>query len=370
MPWSNQNNSGGGWKGGSGGGPWGQGPSGGSNQPPDLEEMLKRSQDRMKQVMHGSGVPGPLIFLAAIVGAALLAYYAFFFRVNPDELGVVMRFGQFVRQEPPGLHMRLPYPIEEVRTPKVTQQNIISIGRGGSTTIGRGGTAGESSLMVTGDINVIDMKFDVFWRIKTDKVQDYLFNIQKPETTVREVAESVMREVVGQSNLQWLLTEGRQKTETAVMTHMQDTLDSYGAGIKIDQIQLKEVDPPPQVIASFRDVQAARTDRDRLQTEAQTVADQIVPRAKGEAERTLAQARGYKEQVINEAAGQAARFLSVLEEYKKAPEVTRRRMFLEMQERVMTGADKIILDNKGGSGVVPFLPLDQMQQRKKPEGGN
>lgn len=378
MPWSNQNSGGGGWKsggGGGGGGPWGQGGGGGGGggqQPPDLEEILKRSQDRMKQVMHGSGVPGPLVFLAAIVGMALVAYYAFFFRVNPDELGVVMRFGQFVRQEPPGLHWRLPYPIEEVKTPKVTQQNIIEIGRRVPiSSSGRGGVSpGESTLMLTADENIVDMGFVVFWRIRTDKVQDYLFNIQKPETTVREVAESAMREVVGQSNLQSLLTEGRQKTETAVQKLMQDTLDAYGSGIKVDQIQLKEVDPPQQVIASFRDVQAARADRERMQTEAQTYADQVVPRAKGEAERVGAQAKGYKDQVVNEATGQAARFLSVLEEYRKAPEVTRRRMFLEMQERVMSGADKIILDNKGGPGVVPFLPLDQLQQKKKPEGSN
>jgi len=378
MPWSNNNSGGGGgWKsggGGGGGGPWGQGSGGGGgggNQPPDLEEILKRSQDRMKQVMHGSGVPGPLIFLAAVIGAAFVAYYAFFFRVNPDELGVVMRFGQFVRQEPPGLHWRLPYPIEEVRTPKVTQQNIIEIGRRVPLSSRSAGTGGDSTLMLTADENIVDLGFAVFWRIKTDKVQDYLFNIQKPEITVREVAESAMREVVGQSSLQPLLTEGRQKTEAAVQKLMQETLDNYGAGVKIDQIQLKEVDPPREVIERFRDVQAARLDRDRMQTEAQTDADRIVPEARGKAERILAEARGYKEQVINEATGQSARFLSVLEEYKKAPEVTRRRMFLEMQERVLSGADKVILDSRGGSGVVPFLPLDQLQkQPKKPEGSN
>ena len=376
MPWSNQNSGGGGWKsggGGGGGGPWGQGGGGGGGgqQPPDLEEILKRSQDRMKQVMHGSGVPGPLVFLAAIVGMALVAYYAFFFRVNPDELGVVMRFGQFVRQEPPGLHWRLPYPIEEVRTPKVTEQKIVEIPKRGQVT-GRGiaTSGGDSSLMLTGDENIVDIGYTVYWRIKTDKVQEYLFNIQKPETTVREVAESAIREVVGQSSLQPLLTEGRQKTETAVLKLMQDTLDSYRSGIKVDQIQLKEVDPPQEVVAAFRDVQAARADRERMQTEAQTYADQVVPRAKGEAERISAQAKGYKDQVVNEATGQAARFLSIYEEYRKAPEVTRRRMFLEMQERVMSGADKIILDSKSGSGVVPYLPLDQLQQKKKPEGSN
>src|ERR1043166_5398678 len=201
MPWSNQSGGGGGWKsgGGNGGGPWGQGPSGGG-QPPDLEEMLKRGQDKVKQVMHGGGIPGPLLFLVAIVACAVIAWQAFFFRVNPDELGVVMRFGKFIRQDPPGLHFRLPYPIEEVRLPKVTRQNIIEVGA--RTRTGRVGTRGEraESLMVTGDENIVDIDFVVFWRIK-DAAQ-YLFNIQNPDTTVKEVAESAMREVVGQSNIQ------------------------------------------------------------------------------------------------------------------------------------------------------------------------
>ena len=394
MPWSNQSG-GGGWKsgggggggggpwgsGGGGGGPWGQGPGG---QQPDLEEILKRSQDRLKQVMPGSGLPGPLMFLIAVVGAAIAAFYAFTFRVNPDELGVVLRFGQFVRQEPPGLHFRLPYPIEEVRLPKVTRQNIIEIGRR-STPTPRGAPTADSSLMLTGDENIVDASFVVFWRIKVEKdaataesgVEQFLFNIAQPETTVREVAESAMREIVGQSNLQPLLTEGRQKTEVAVQQLMQQILDSYRSGIKIDQVQLKEVDPPQQVIAAFRDVQAAVADKERFQKEARTYADQIVPRANGEAERILQAAQGYKDQSIAEATGQTSRFLKIYEEYRKAPEVTRQRMFLEMQERVLTGADKIILDTKSGQtgngqGVVPFLPLDQLRRPAQPaqQGNN
>jgi len=378
MPWNNQNNGGGGgWKSGGGGGgggpwgggPWGQGPSGGGQQP-DLEEILKRGQDKLKQVMPGSGLPGPVLFLIAAVGVAIVAFYAFTFRVNPDELGVVMRFGQFVRQEPPGLHFRLPYPIEEVRLPQVTRQNIIEIGR--RTTGSIRGPNTESGLMLTGDENIVDMSFVVFWRIRTEidpksgqpGVSQYLFNIAQPETTVREVAESAMREIVGQSNLQPILTEGRQKIETAVQKLMQETLDMYGSGIRVDQIQLKEVDPPPAVIAAFRDVQAAVADRERIQKEAQTYADQIVPRARGEADRILAGANGYREQTVAEATGQASRFLKIFEEYKKAPEVTRRRMYIEMQERVLTGADKIILNNgANGQGVVPYLTLDQIQRR-------
>jgi modulator of FtsH protease HflK len=227
----------------------------------------------------------------------------------------------------------------------------------------------DSSLMLTSDENIVDLSFVVYWRIRTDKVQDYLFNIQNPPGTVREVAESAMREVVGQSGLQSLLTEGRQKTELAVQKLMQSVLDSYGAGIRIDQIQLREVDPPPAVIAAFRDVQAARNERDTLQKTAQTYADNVVPRAKGEADRILAAAQGYRDQTVAEATGQAGRFLKIYEEYKKAPDITRQRMFLEMQERVLSGADKIILDNRGGNqGVLPFLPLDQLQRTpRKPE---
>jgi membrane protease subunit HflK len=375
MPWSNQSGgggNGGGWKGGGGGGgPWGQGPG---NQPPDLEEMLKRSQDRMKQVMHGGGVPGPLAFLAAVVAAAVVGWYAFFFRVDPDELGVVMRFGEFVRQEPPGLHFRLPYPIEEVVRPKVTRQNITEIGmRSASFERGFGGAGiqdvKEESLMLTGDENTVDIDFVVYWRIK-DAAQ-YLFNIQNPDNTVKEVAESAMREVVGQSNIQPILTEARQKTEAAVLALIQQTLDTYQAGIQIDQVTLQKVDPPGDVIDAFRDVQAARADKERLQNEAFSYANKVVPEARGEAERILQAAEGFKQQTVAEAQGQTARFLKVYEEYKKAPDVTRKRIFLETMERVFGGTDKIIIDGKSGQGVVPYLPLDQLQQRRQPtEGGN
>jgi membrane protease subunit HflK len=365
MPWSNQ--SGGGRKGG-GGGPWGQGPSG-PHQQPDLEELLKRSQDRLKQVMPGgTGVPSSLLFLGAVVLAAVVAFFAFTFTVRPDELGVVMRFGKVDRQEAPGLHFRLPYPIEEVRLPKVTRQNIIEIGM--RTALGgRSGSRDvpEESLMLTGDENIVDVDFVVYWRIRD--AAKYLFNIQNPDTTVKEVAESAMREVVGQSKIQPILTEERQKTEVAVQKLIQTTLDSYGAGIQIDQVKLQKVDPPPEVIDAFRDVQAARADMERLQNEAYGYANKVVPEARGDAQRILQAAEGYKQQVVNDANGQTSRFLQVYDQYKNAPEVTRKRMFLETMERVLGGTDKIILDSKGGQGVVPYLPLDRLQS-KSSEGGN
>jgi len=364
MPWSNQSG-GGGWKsGGNGGGPWGQGPSSGG-PPPDLEEMLKRGQDKVKQVMHGGGIPGPLLFGVAAVALAVIAWQAFTFRVNTDEQGIVLRFGEFVRSEPPGLHPRLPYPIEEVYLPKVTRQNIIQIGMRSSG--GRLGTSTRDeraeSLMLTGDENIVDIDFVVLWRIKN--AEKYLFNIQNPDTTVKEVAESAMREVVGQSKIQPILTEERQKTEEAVQKLMQKTLDEYGAGIVIEQVKLQKVDPPAEVIDAFRDVQAARADMERLQNEAYGYANKVVPEARGEAQRILQGAEGYKQQVVNDATGQTSRFLQVYDQYKNAPEVTRKRMFLETMEKVLGNTDKIIVDDKSGQRVVPYLPLDKLESKSK-----
>ena len=387
MPWSNQGGGKGSGGGGGGGGPWGQGPwgSGGGKEPPDLDEILRRGQDRMRRVMRGGGgggaggngaggigggVPKTFIFLVGLLLLAGVAFYGFFYRVNPDEQGIVLRFGKYERWEGPGLHWRLPYPIEEVRLPKVTQQRTIEVGSARSTLGAR-----DSGLMLTGDGSVVDVRFVVFWRISPEKsengdtgVEQFLFNIAQPETTVREVAESAMREVVGQSALQPLLTGGRQQIQQDVQKLMQKTLDYYRAGIKIDQIQLKEVDPPEEVIGAFREVAAAAQEKETLVKQAQTYADQVTPRARGEADRIVAGAEGYRDQTVAEASGQAARFLKVYDEYRKAPDVTRQRLYLEMQERVLEGADKIIIDQKSGQGVVPYLPLDQLQKREPAEG--
>ncbi len=380
MSWNNDSG-GGGWKSGGNGGPWGQGPwgqggGGGGQQPPDLEEILKRSQDKLKRVMPGggggTGIPSYLWLLMFVVAAGVIGFYAFTFKVNPNQRGIVLRFGEYVRWEGPGLHFRFPYPVEEVLLPDVTRQNQTQIGMRTAT----GGRAGrtvavrdvaEESLMLTGDENIVDVDFVVIWRI--NNAENYLFNIQNPTTTVKEVAESSMREVVGQSDIQPILTQARQKTETAVRELMQKTLDEYGAGIKITAVQLQKVDPPSKVIGAFRDVQAARADQERLQNEAKAYANRVVPEARGQAERILQAAEAYREQVIAEATGQAARFTKVYQEYKKAPDVTRRRMFLETMERVLGGTDKIILDSKGGSGVVPYLPLNELTKKNQQAGG-
>ena len=333
--------------------------AGGSEQQPDLETLLKAKQRKLKPTTPGgSGVPGSIPIIAAIVLAVFVASFAFTFRVNPDELGVVMRFGKVTRQVPAGLHFRLPYPIDEVRLPKVTRQNIVEIGR-----VTRGPADGvsstrEGSMTLTGDENIVDVALVVLWRVE-DAVK-YLFNIRNPDTTVQEVAESALREVVGQSDLLPILTTERQKTEQAVLKLVQDVLDRYGAGIRVDRVQLLKADPPAQVLDAFRDVQAAATDKETLQNQALAYAGRVIREARGEAEAILQRAKGYRQQTVAEAEGQSARFVKILGEYKRAPDVTRTRLYLETMERVLGSADKIIIDS---GGVVPFLSLRPRHKR-------
>jgi len=226
----------------------------------------------------------------------------------------------------------------------------------------------EESLMLTGDENIVDVDFSVFWLVKPNGASEYLFNIQNPEGTVKAVAESAMREVIGRLQIQPILTGARQTIEGEVHDLMQKTLDQYGAGIQVSQVQLQKVDPPAQVIDAFREVQAARIDAERAQNEAQTYANRVVPEARGRAAQILQGADAYKSQTVAEATGQTSRFSKIYEEYKKAPEVTRKRMYLETMERVLGGTDKIILDSnsQSGSGVVPYLPLNELRRAPAP----
>ncbi len=369
MPWSNQG--GGPW--GSGGGskgPWGSGPQSSGPTPPDLEELLRRSQDKLKNVLPGGNL-GSRGFALIALGAIFLWGISGFFRVEPDELGVVLRFGAYQREVQPGLNYHLPYPVEAALTPKALRVNKIDVGMRIVEDLRRGTTVRdvpEESLMLTGDENIVDVDFSVLWKVKPNGVGDYLFNIQNAEGTVKAVAESAMREVVGRSHIQPILTGARQNIETAVQELMQRTLDHYGAGVLIQQVQLQKVDPPSQVIDAFRDVQAARADLERAQNEAQTYANRVVPEARGRAARILQDAEAYREQTVAEATGQTSRFLKIYGEYKKAPEVTRRRMYLETMERLFGGTDKILIDpgtqsSTGTSGVVPILPLNELMRR-------
>jgi len=367
MPW-NQN--GGGWKGGAGG-PWGQGPAGGSGgQPPDLEELLRRSQDRLRQAMPGGiGLFGILLIL--LVGAAAIGYFGFAVRVNPDERAVVQRFGKFDRELSNGLNFRWPFPIEEVTVVPYTRQNRVEVGFN-TITAGpygslRNPARSEESLMLTGDENIVDVNFNVFWNVKDAPA--FLFNVRNPgentdaNANVKAVAESAMREVIGQNEIQPILTKSRQEIEEQVKNLIQRILDSYNAGIQITQVNLLKVDPPAEVIAAFRDVQAAKADQERLRNEAETYANRVVPEARGEAQKILQDAQGDREKAIAEARGRTERYLKVYEEYQKAPEVTRRRIYLETLERVLGGMDKVIIDEKAGAnGVIPYLPLGEVQR--------
>ena len=370
MPWKNQ-----------GGGPWGSGPKvprGNGPQPvgprpPDLEDLLRRGQDRLQQIMPGGYFSGIGITLILLVIIALWLLSGFF-RVQSEEQGVVLRFGKHVRTVDPGLNYHLPYPIETVLLPKALRVNTLSIGM---TLIDdptrRGRTmrdVPEESLMLTGDENIVDVDFTVLWRIKPAGAADFLFNIQNPEGTVKAVAESAMREVVGKSNIQPILTGARTTTEQSVQELMQKTLDAYGSGIQIAQVQMQKVDPPAQVIDSFRDVQAARADLERKQNEAQTYANRVVPEARGRAAQIFQAAEGYKQQAVAEAVGQSARFLKVYDEYVKAKDVTRERIYLETMERILGGSDKLIFDSAPGTqGVVPYLPLNELSPRRQATTG-
>src|ERR1700722_12611035 len=359
MAWKNQ-----------GGGPWGSGPKGpwgsgpqptGGPRPPDLEDLLRRAQDRMQQLLPGGYFSGLGVALALLVVVAIWAMSGFY-RVQSEELGVVLRFGKYVRDAQPGLNYHLPYPIETVLLPKALRVSTLSIGMTLIDDPARRGRTmrdvPEESLMLTGDENIVDVDFTVLWRIKPKGVADFLFNIQNPEGTVKAVAESAMREVVGKSNIQPILTGARTSTEGSVQELMQKTLDNYGSGILVQQVQMQKVDPPAQVIDSFRDVQAARADLERLQNEAQTYANRVVPDAKGRAAQIIQ---------IAEAKGQSARFIKVYDEYKKAPDVTRQRIYLETMERILGGSEKLIYDGGGsasGGGIVPYLPVGELTPRR------
>ncbi|MEM8552150.1 MAG: FtsH protease activity modulator HflK [Pseudomonadota bacterium] len=389
MPWNNQSGGKGGGPWGGGDGPWGNGSNNGPNRPnpwgqgpqrgpdpqnsPDLEELLRRSQDKLKRVFpnkgggnSGQGGGGPTLsgiggrgIAIALVAVLFIYGLTGLYRVGPGELGVELVLGKYQSTTQPGLNYNWPYPFGEVFTPDVLRIREVNIGFRGD---GRGQDVPEESLMLTGDENIVDVDFKVQWRISNP--ENFLFNVEDPEATVKQVAESAMREVVGRKNIQPILTQERQQVEQDVQNLMQETLDGYGAGVQVSQVQMQKVDPPAQVIDAFRDVQAARADQERFQNEADAYANRIVPEARGEAARIVESANAYRDQVVAEATGQADRFLSVYEEYAKAPDVVRQRIYLETMQRVLAGTDKIIIDqnNGSGSGVVPYLPLDRLNQ--------
>lgn len=353
-------------RGGNNGGPWGRGPGtpppprGNGNNEDNIEDLIRKSQEKMRGMMPQDGNNRKLIGFGALA-LVLLWLAQGFYIVAPEEQGVVLRFGEYNRTTQPGLHYHLPPPIERVYTPAVTRVQRIEIGFRGFER--REQSVPEESLMLTGDENIIDVTFAVQWKVKDAK--NFLFNIRNPEATVKDVAESVMREVIGKRPLASALTEGKQDIEDANRSLMQETLDRYKAGIQIDRVTLLRADPPAAVIESFRDVQAAKADQERLINEAQAYANEILPRARGEAERQVQSAEAYRAEVTNRAEGAAARFVSVYDEYKNAKDVTKKRLYLETLEEVMAGMDKVILGQDGGTGVIPYMALPEIQKRQR-----
>ena len=319
-----------------GGSPWGTPPGGGNGNgsgrgptPPDIDKIIREIQNKIKNFLPGGSVSGgkPIGLILLILVFVWLA--SGLYRVLPDEQGVVIRFGKFIKKSQPGLNYHIPFPVEAVETPKVTKVNRIDIGFRSERDSGfssGGGVADvpQESLMLTGDENIVNIDFSVFWVIKD--AGKFLFKIQDPEGTVKAAAETAMREVIAKSKIQPILTEGRSVIEVETQEIIQSILDDYESGIQITQVQTQKADPPDQVINAFRDVQAARADMERSKNEAEAYANDVIPRARGEAAKILQAAEAYKNQVVAKAEGEASRFISIYNEYAKAKEVTQERM--------------------------------------------
>jgi membrane protease subunit HflK len=356
MSW---NQGGGPWGGGGGGSsPWGRGP-----KPPNIEDILRKSQDRLRRLFPGGMGRGRGILLVALAIFIAIVVGSSIYTVAPDEQGVVLRFGAYDRTTTPGLNLKLPF-VEDVLLPKVTRVNRVQVGFR-TDSDGRSTQLPEESLMLTGDENIININFVVLWLIKD--ARGYLFNVRNPDGTVKSAAESAMREVIGHSDLATALTTGRPKIETETQQLLQQILDSYKSGIEITNVQLQSVDPPEQVLDAFRDVQSAKIDEQRLINEAQAYSNNVVPVAHGDAARIVQEAEAYRAQVVLNAQGDAARFLSVLDAYRVAEDVTARRLYIETMQDVLQHTNKVILDKgAAGSGVLPYLALPQLQQMPQP----
>lgn len=370
MPW--QNNGGGPWgggggnNGGGGGGPqspWGRGPGGGGGgrrpQPPDAEEMIRQAQERLKRMIPGGFGGGKL---AGVIAAIVIAVWlgTGFYTVDTNEQGVELVFGELFETTGEGLNYNFPAPIGDVLLPQVTNINQTNIGfreSGGASSR----AVQEESLMLTGDENIIDVQFSVFWKIRD--AGRYLFNIRNPDDTVKNAAESAMREIIGQTPFEYARTNGRAEVENQAQELTQTILDSYEAGILITNIETQSVDPPESVLDAFRDVQAAAADRERAINEATAYLNEVVNRAQGQAEQVVRNAEAYKEEQINQAKGETDRFLAILAEYQQAEDVTKRRIYLQTMENIFANMEKVLIENgEGGAGVLPYLPLDVIEK--------
>jgi membrane protease subunit HflK len=368
MPWNNQSGGGGGggpWGGGGGnnGGPWGQGPrgpSGPQGSPPDLEDIIRRGQDRLKNALPGGGVGGSSLFVLIAAGLVLLWLFQSIYTVQPDEMAVELRFGKPKEElSGPGLHFHW-WPIETVEKAN-TAEKLINIGAGGND-------RSSSGLMLSGDQNIVDVRFSVAYAVSDPKA--YLFNVSDPDDMIRQVAESAMREAVGRRPAQDIFRDDRQGIATDVRDIIQGSLDNYGSGLSVNAISIEDAAPPREVADAFDEVQRAEQDEDRFVEESNQYSNQKLGQARGEAAQIREEAAAYKNRVAQEAEGEAQRFISVYDEYAKAPAVTRRRLYLETMERVFKDSNKVIVEQGNGQGVVPYLPLPELQRRATTGGNN
>ncbi|MCT7375059.1 FtsH protease activity modulator HflK [Chelativorans salis] len=361
MPWNNQSG-GGPWGSGNGGGPWDQGPrgpSGPQGSPPDLEEIIRRGQDRLRRALPGGGGPSPAMIGLIIVALAGLWLFKAVYTVQPDELAVELRFGKPKSQlSEPGLHFHW-WPIETVEKASIAER-LVDIGeiRGGSS----------SGLMLSGDQNIVDVKFSVAYQV-ADPVA-YLFNVDDPNGMLRQVSESAMREVVGRRPAQDIFRDDRQGIAEDVRNIVQTALDEYGAGLAVNALSIEDAAPPREVADAFDEVQRAEQDEDRFVEEANQYSNQQLGQARGEAAGIREAAAAYRSRVVQEAEGEAQRFISVYDEYAKAPDVTRKRLFLETMENVLRGSNKVIVEQGNGQGVIPYLPLPELRGGARPSAQN
>jgi membrane protease subunit HflK len=358
MAWNNQSG---------GGGPWGNGGSGGNGRgptPPDFEDILRKGQDNIRRIMPGGKSPSRMLALAAII-IGVLWLSTGFYQVQEGQQGAVLRFGKWVKTTHAGINFHLPYPIETVIVQKVDQINVIDSGVSvkASNVIN---DEDSTNFMLTGDENIVSVNFTIQWYIKD--IGQYLFKITEPELTVKQAAESAVREIVGQTHLEYALTKGRGEIADKAQQVLQHILDHYQSGIQVVRVQLKSIDPPQQVIDDFRDVQRARADYESKINEANAYRNSVVPAARGEAAKILQAAEGYRKAIVDEALGHTARFLAVLDKYHLAPEVTKKRLFLETMQAVLQNSNKVIIDGKTGQqGVLPYLPLPALKSANKPK---
>lgn len=358
------------------GGPWGKPKSGGSGgnngsgrKPPgndDFEEFLRKGQDRMRGIF-GGGDDGDskkagfvvILFLAVLwLGSGVYV-------VETQEQGVVLRFGEYHRTEMPGLHYHLPWPVERVYTPRVTDVNKVEVGfREGLQ--GRGGRLNleKESLMLTGDLNIVDVNFVVQWKIDSANTDKFLFNVRNAELMVKPIAESAMREVIGQMDLEKIITVGQTEITNDAKEIMQTMLDAYSAGVQIIAVNLNKPDVPTEVIDAFQDVKRAEQEKNTLINKAEAYRNDIIPRARGKAVKAEQEALAYQKQVTERAEGDVARFLSVYAEYVQARDVTKKRMYLETMEGILSKMNKFIIDQKGGGNVLPYLPLNELNRKQ------